>query len=153
MADDGSAQGSTWPLPKFYFSVDIADVGTDLAFQEVTGLDAEAQIIEYRAGNSKAFSTIKMPGIVKSGNVTLKKGVFVKDNKFWNWFSERKLNLIKRRAITIKLLDQDANPTMTWTLTNAWPTKITSTDLKSDGNEVAVESIEIAHEGVTIANK
>lgn len=153
MADDGSAQGSTWPLPKFYFSVDIADVGTDLAFQEVTGLDAEAQIIEYRAGNSKAFSTVKMPGIVKSGNVTLKKGVFVKDNKFWNWFSERKLNLIKRRAITIKLLDQDANPTMTWTLTNAWPTKITSTDLKSDGNEVAVESIEIAHEGVTIANK
>ncbi|MGA2043978.1 MAG: phage tail protein [Roseiarcus sp.] len=153
MADDGSAQGSTWPLPKFYFSVDIADVGTNLPFQEVTGLDAEAQVIEYRAGNSKAFSTIKMPGIVKSGNVTLKKGVFVKDNKFWDWFNQRKMNLIKRSAITIKLLDQDANPTMTWTLTNAWPTKITSTDLKADGNEVAVETIEIAHEGVTIANK
>jgi phage tail-like protein len=153
MADDGSAQGSTWPLPKFYFSVDIADVGTNLPFQEVTGLDAEAQVIEYRAGNSKAFSTIKMPGIVKSGNVTLKKGVFVKDNKFWDWYNQRKMNLIKRSAITIKLLDQDANPTMTWTLTNAWPTKITSTDLKADGNEVAVETIEIAHEGVTIANK
>ncbi|MGD0720200.1 MAG: phage tail protein [Roseiarcus sp.] len=153
MADDGSAQGSTWPLPKFYFSVDIADVGTNLPFQEVTGLDTEAQVIEYRAGNSKAFSTIKMPGIVKSGNVTLKKGVFVKDNKFWDWYNQRKMNLIKRSAITIKLLDQDANPTMTWTLTNAWPTKITSTDLKADGNEVAVETIEIAHEGVTIANK
>ena len=153
MADDGSAQGSTWPLPKFYFSVDIADVGTNLPFQEVTGLDTEAQVIEYRAGNSKAFSTIKMPGIVKSGNVTLKKGVFVKDNKFWDWYNQRKMNLIKRSAITSKLLDQDANPTMTWTLTNAWPTKITSTDLKADGNEVAVETIEIAHEGVTIANK
>jgi len=153
MADDGSKQGSTWPLPKFYFSVDISDVGTNLAFQEVTGLDAEAQAIEYRAGNSSAFSTIKMPGIVKYGNVTLKKGVFVKDNKFWAWFNERKLNLIKRRTITIKLMDQDGKPTMTWTLTNAWPTKITSTDLKSDGNEVAVESIEIAHEGVTIANE
>jgi phage tail-like protein len=153
MADDGSAQGSTWPLPKFYFSVDIAGVGTDLPFQEVTGLDTEAQVIEYRAGNSKAFSTIKMPGIVKSGNVTLKKGVFVKDNKFWDWYSQRKMNLIKRSAITIKLMDQDANPTMTWTLANAWPTKITSTDLKADGNEVAVETIEIAHEGVTIANK
>jgi phage tail-like protein len=153
MPDDGSKQGGTWPLPKFYFSVDIADVGTNLAFQEVTGLDAEAQVIEYRAGNSKSFSTVKMPGIVKYGNVTLKKGVFVKDNKFWSWFAERKLNLIKRRSVTIKLMDQDGNPTMTWTLTNAWPTKITSTDLKSDGNEVAVESIEIAHEGVTIQNK
>ena len=94
-----------------------------------------------------------MPGIVKYGNVTLKKGVFVKDNKFWDWFAERKLNLIKRRAITIRLMDQDGKPTMTWTLKNAWPTKITSTDLKSDGNEVAVESIEIAHEDVIIENK
>jgi phage tail-like protein len=150
---DGSSQGAPWPLPKFYFSVDITDVATDVAFQEVTGLDAEAQIIEYRAGNSKAFATIKMPGIIKSGNVTLKKGVFRADNKFWAWFAERKMNLIKRRAITIKLLDRDANPTMIWKLTNAWPTKITSTDLKSGGNEVAVETIEIAHEGVTIDNK
>jgi len=150
---DGSSQDNIWPLPKFYFSVDIADVGTDLAFQEVTGLDAEAQVIEYRAGNSKAFSTIKMPGIVKSGNVTLKKGVFVKDNKVWDWFAERKMNLIKRRTVTIKLLDQDAKPTMTWTLANAWPTKISSPDLKSDGNEVAVETVEIAHEGITIVNK
>jgi phage tail-like protein len=150
---DGSVQDNVWPLPKFYFSVDIDGVGTDLAFQEVTGLDAEAQVIEYRAGNSKSFATIKMPGIVKSGNVTLKKGVFVKDNVFWNWFSQRSMNTIKRSAVTIKLLDQDANPTMTWTLANAWPTKITSTDLKADGNEVAVETIEIAHEGVTIVNK
>lgn len=125
----------------------------DLAFQEVTGLEVEAQVIEYRHGNSKAFSTIKMPGIVKSGNVTLKKGVFGKDNKFWSWFNERKMNFIKRRTVTIKLLDQDAKPTMTWTLANAWPAKITSTDLKAEGNEVAVETLEIAHEGITIANK
>ena len=147
MPDDGSAQSATWPLPKFYFSVDIPGVGDDLRFQEVTGLDAEAQVIDYRAGASKAFSTIKMPGVVKYGNVTLKKGVFVKDSKFWDWFSERKLNQIKRRTVTIKLMDESGKPTMTWTLANALPTKITSTDLKSDGNEIAVESMEIAHEG------
>jgi len=151
MADDGSAQSTTvWPLPKFHFQVEWDS--EKVSFQEVSGLDIEAQIVEYRHGDSPEFSTIKMPGIQKSGNVTMKKGVFTKDNKFWDWFSLIKMNTIKRKTVTIKLLDEGHNPTMTWTLTNAWPTKITSTDMKSDGNEVAVESIEIAHEGVKIAN-
>ena len=151
MADDGSKQSeSVWPLPKFYFEVKWdANV---MAFQEVSGLDVEAQIIEYRAGNSKVFSTVKMPGLKKYGNITMKKGVFTKDNKFWAWLDQIKLNIIKRIPVTISLLDENGAPTMVWTLTNAWPTKITGTDLKADGNEVAVESIEIAHEGLTIKN-
>jgi len=148
----GEKQDTNWPLPKFYFEVDITDVGTKLPFQEVSGLDTETQIIEYRAGNSPTFSTIKMPGIAKVGNVTLKKGIFAKDNKFFDWQKNIKMNTIKRATVTIKLLDESGAPTMTWTLANAWPTKITGTDLKADGNEVAVESIEIAHEGLTIAN-
>lgn len=147
---DGSTQNATWPLPKFYFLVDISGVGTDLPFQEVTGLDVELQPIEYRHGNSKVFSTVKMPGIVKTRNVTLKRGVFVRDSKFWSWFDELKMNHIERRTVTIKLLDQDAKPKMIWTLTNAWPVKITSTDLKSDGEELAVETLEIAHEGIAM---
>lgn len=151
MADDGSAQStSVWPLPKFYFQVKWdSEV---LSFQEVSGLDIEAQAIEYRHGDSPEFSTIKMPGIKKSGNVTMKKGVFKSDNKFWDWFNQIKLNTIKRVPVTISLLDEAGSPTMVWTLANAWPTKISGTDLKSDGNEAAIETIEIAHEGVTIAN-
>jgi phage tail-like protein len=57
-----------------------------------------------------------------------------------------------RDTITIKLMDQDGDPTMTWTLANAWPTRITSTDLKSDGNDVALEALDIAYDGLTIAN-
>ena len=60
------------------------------------------------------------------------------------------MNTIKRRDVLIKLLDESGNVTMQWTLANAWPTKITSTDLKSDGNEVAVDTLEIAHEKLTI---
>ena len=146
----GEAQDNVWPLPKFYFQVKLGD--TEVAFQEVSGLDIEAQIIEYRHGNSKEFSTIKMPGIKKSGNITLKKGVFVKDNSFWDWFSQINMNVIERKTVVISLLDEEGNPTMVWTLNNAWPTKITGTDMKSDGNEVAVETIEVAHEGLTIAN-
>lgn len=151
MADDGSAQStSVWPLPKFHFQVEWD--AEKVSFQEVSGLDIEAQPIEYRHGDSPEFSTINMPGIKKSSNVTMKKGVFKSDNKFWDWFNEIKMNTIKRKTVTIKLLDEAGAPTMTWTLKNAWPTKITATDMKSDGNEVAVESIEISHEGITIAN-
>ncbi|ERJ59863.1 conserved hypothetical phage tail region protein [Sphingobacterium nematocida] len=146
----GEAQDNVWPLPKFYFQVKLGD--TEVAFQEVSGLDIEAQIIEYRHGNSPEFSTIKMPGIKKVGNVTLKKGVFVKDNAFWDWFNQIKMNTIERKTVTISLLDESGAPTMVWTLNNAWPTKITGTDMKSDGNEVAVETIEVAHEGLKIEN-
>jgi phage tail-like protein len=146
----GEKQDNVWPLPKFYFQVKIGE--TEVAFQEVSGLDIEAQIVEYRHGNSKEFSTIKMPGIKKTGNVTLKKGVFVKDNAFWDWFTKIKMNTIERQTVVISLLDEEGAPTMVWSLNNAWPTKITGTDMKSDGNEVAVETIEVAHEGLTITN-
>ena len=151
MADDGSKQSTNvWPLPKFHFQVKWDSAV--LSFEEVSGLDVEAQPIEYRHGDSPVFSPIKMPGLKKYGNVTMKKGVFKSDNKFWDWFNTIKMNTIKRLPVTISLLDEEGKPTMVWTLTNAWPTKITGTDLKAQGNEVAVESIEIAHEGLTIAN-
>lgn len=151
MADDGSAQSTTeWPIPKFRFEVKWdSDV---MSFQEVSGLDIEAQQIEYRRGDSPIFSTQKMPGLKKYSDITMKKGVFKSDNKFWDWFNQIKMNTIKRIPVTISLLDEEGSPTMVWTLTNAWPTKITGTDLKSTGNEVAVETIVIAHEGLTVAN-
>ena len=151
MADDGSKQSTTtWPMPKFHFQVrwDKAI----LSFEEVSGLDAEAQPIEYRHGDSPVFSTLKMPGLKKYGNVTMKKGVFKSDTKFWDWFNQIKMNTIKRAPVTISLLDEKGAPTMVWTLANAWPTKIAGTDLKAEGNEVAVETIEVAHEGLTITN-
>lgn len=151
MADDGSAQSTNlWPIPKFHFQVKWdAEV---MSFQEVSGLDIESQPIEYRSGDSPVFSTIKMPGITKAGDITMKKGVFKSDNKFWDWFNQIKMNTIARKPVTISLLDETGAPTMVWTLANAWPSKITGTDLKSDGNEAAIETIVIVHEGLTIDN-
>ncbi|MCA2997706.1 MAG: phage tail protein [Rhodocyclaceae bacterium] len=152
MADDGSKESSTWPMPKFRFNVDFGTELTNIAFQEVSGMDKEVQVIEYRDSNSAQFSTIKMPGIVKHGNVTMKRGVFVGDNTFWDWMSTITMNTVARRTVIIRLLNENNKVTMQWTLNNAWPTKISSTDLKSDGNEVAVDSIEIAYETLVIAN-
>lgn len=139
-------------VPKFRFLVILGSQDTAVSFQEVSGLETETQVIEYRHSNSKQFSTVKMPGIAKYGNVTLKRGVFTKDNNFFKWYDEIKMNTIKRATVTIQLLNENGKPTMTWTLTNAWPTKITGVDLKSDGNEVAVDTLELAHEGLTIKN-
>jgi phage tail-like protein len=151
MADDGSAQSSAmWPTPKFRFEVLWG--GAVMSFQEVHGLDVESQLLEYRHGDSPSFSTNKMPGIKNYSNITMKKGVFKADNKFWDWFNAIKMNTVKRTPMTIRLLDEAGGPMMVWTIASAWPAKVTGTDMKATGNEVAVEMIEIAHEGLTIAN-
>nr|WP_246462971.1 phage tail protein [Nitrospirillum iridis] len=136
-------------MPKFYFSVQIGS--NTVSFQEVTGLDSEARPIEYRHGDSPSFYPIKMPGLGKVGNVTMRKGIFVNDTALWDWFNQIAMNTIQRQTVVVNLLDETAAPKMVWTLNNAWPTKITGTDLKSEGNEVAVESVEIAYETLTIS--
>lgn len=146
----GDTQNNVWPLPKFYFSV-TGLPGGPVSFQEVSGLDSEARIIEYRHGDNPSFYPIKMPGLGKVGNVTMRKGIFVSDTSLWTWFNQIKMNTIARVTVVINLLDQTGAPKMVWTLNNAWPTKITGTDMKSEGNEVAVESIEVAYETLAIS--
>jgi phage tail-like protein len=82
-----------------------------------------------------------MPGIQTLGNVTMKRGVFESDNQGWASLNEIAMNTIMRVPVTISLLDEHGSATMVWTLVNAWPAKITSTDLKADGNEVAVDTL------------
>jgi len=147
--DSTCQQDSTCPLPKFYFSVRFGDDGTAAKFQDVSGLDSEGKPIEFRHGNSP--SPIKMPGLAKFGNVTLRKGIFVGDAKFWAWYNEIKMNTGKRQTVTVNFLDESGAPQMVWNFTNAWVTKITAADLKAEGNDVAIENLELAHEGIELA--
>jgi phage tail-like protein len=150
MADDGTAQAATtWPLVKFQFSVKIGS--DELLFQEVTGLSSETQVIEYRVGNSAVFSTVKMPGIKKFGNVTMKKGMFKDDKKLWDMYNKIKMNTFERQTVVISLLDESNGVAMSWNLINAFPVKMSVSDLKADANEPAVETIELAHEGFNLA--
>jgi phage tail-like protein len=139
-----------YPLTVFSFRVDWS--GTNIGFSEVTGLNIEVQVIEYRDGLNPEYSTTKMPGLKKYGNITLKRGVFASDNEYYDWLKTIKLNKPERRDITISLLNEETDPVMKWTVMNAWPTKLTSPDLKASGNEAAIETLEIAHEGITIEN-
>jgi phage tail-like protein len=88
-----------YPLPKFHFEVNWG--GTKIGFTEVSGMEVETEVIEYREGASKEYSKLKMPGMRKYSNISLKRGTFKSDNEFFDWFNEVKLNTITRRDITI----------------------------------------------------
>ncbi|OFZ75014.1 MAG: phage tail protein [Candidatus Lambdaproteobacteria bacterium RIFOXYD2_FULL_50_16] len=139
-----------YPLPAFHFSVSIG--GAEAGFSEVSGLTMEVQVIEYRDGLSKQYGAQKMSGIPKFNNITLKKGIFPKDNKFFEWINATKLNKPDRRDVVISLLNEEHQPVMSWSVTKAWPVKVEGPGLKATGNEVAIESLEFAHEGFVIAN-
>ena len=140
---------ANYPLPKFHFEVDWG--GTKIGFTEVTGLDKQAEVIEYREGNSRTFSKIKMPGLQKYSNITLKRGTFQGQTDFYDWLKEvDNLGNVIRRDITIKLLDEKHEPVFTWKALQAFPTKVQASDLKADGNEVAIETLELAHEGLSL---
>jgi len=144
-----------YPLPKFHFEVNWG--GTRMGFTEVTGLEFETQVIEYREGNSPVYSSHAQPGLKKLSHVTLKRGTVLEDFEFFKLWREtskfqesNKIKKVFRRDVTIKLLNEEHQPIISWTLLNAWPTKIQSTDLKADGNEVAIETMELVHEGLNI---
>lgn len=137
-----------YPIPKFHFQVDWG--GTKIGFTEVTGLEVTTDKIEYRDGISPEYVKIQMPGMQTFGALTLKRGIFAGDNEFYDWWNSVSLNTIERRDITVSLLNEEHAPVVVWKIKNAWPTKVTSTDLNSTGNEVAVETLELAHEGLTM---
>lgn len=144
-----------YPLPVFHFQVTWG--GTNLGFAEVSGLNIENQMIEYRDGLSPVYSSVKMPGIPKYGNITLKRGILPDDNEFFDWLNSIKLNKVgdnngERRDLIISLLNENHEPVMTWKAVGAFPVKIEGPGLKATGNEVAIESMEVAHEGLTIEN-
>jgi phage tail-like protein len=137
-----------YPLVKFHFSVEWG--GTKIGFSEVSGLDVETEVIEYRDGASPEFSKRKMPGMQSYSNITLKRGSFQSDNEYYEWWNTVKLNTIERRDIIISLLNESHEPMVAWKIKNAWPIKVQSTELSADGSEVAIETLELAHEGLTI---
>jgi phage tail-like protein len=141
----------TYPLPVFHFTVQWG--GTRIGFSEVSGLTQENQAIEYRDGSFPEYSSIKMPGLRKFSNVTLKRGIVKADNDFFKWLSTVKLNQVERRDVVVSLLNENHEPVMTWKIQNAFPVKVEGPALKASGNEVAIESIEIAHEGLELQNE
>lgn len=122
----------------------------DAGFSDVSGLNAEVTIAEYRNGNSKINHVTKIPGIHKAGDVTLKRGIIGAQN-LWNWLDEvRQGKLSGKRNVSIKLLNEDRSDTVvTWRLKNAMPIKWTGPTLTGKGGgDVAIEELVLSVETV-----
>jgi phage tail-like protein len=137
-----------YPQPIFHFLVNWG--GTRLGFYEITGLSIAREVIEYRDSSAPTYQTLKMPGLEKYQNIIMKRGILKGDNEFYAWMSTIKINKAERRDLTVTLLDEEHNPVMVWKVKNAWPVRLECPMLKADANEVAIEEIELAHEGITI---
>jgi phage tail-like protein len=136
------------PFVNFNFLVETGGV-LAAGFSEITGMNAEVQAVEYREGRDPNSNTRKLPGLSKYGNVTLKRGVVV-DQDFFKWFKTGVDGDILRIDLSILLLDEQRQEKVRYNLTNAWPVKFMAPDMKAAANEIAVNSLELAHEGLRI---
>lgn len=136
-----------YPYSKFRYKVEIGKEEAG-GFTEASGFDASIDVIEYREGNMPGATPLKIPGLNKYGNITLKNGV-TSSKKLYDWMMAGVTGAVKRETITITLLDDEEKPAASWQVINAWALKYTAPDFNATSSEVAIESLEIAHEGMT----
>jgi len=137
------------PFGAFNFLVEIDGV-TKAAFMEVSGLGLEIDVIEYREGGDPSLGARKLPGRIRYSNIVLKRGITV-DSSLWDWIKRVIDGAVLRANMTITLLDDQRQAVVRWNIKRAWPAKWTGPALNAKSSEVAIESLEIAHEGLELA--
>jgi len=138
----------TDPFRGFKFRVSIDGIHR-AGFREVSGLDASTDPIDYREGDDKTLTTHKLPGLKKFSNITLKRGI-TDDQDLWNWRKQVMDGKIKdcRKHGSIILMDDEGNDVAQWDFVDAWPTKWTGPTFNATANEVAIDTLELVHEGL-----
>lgn len=150
MADDGGEQGAIRPAQRFDFSVDFGG-GIVARFEQVSGLAIAPKAGESHAGTTPDFNSLKLPPLRKPSYVTLNRGVLPCDSPLWDWIRQSGVNRIKRRDLTISLLDNTGAPAKVWHLANAFSTGFRCSRLEIASDSMAVETIELAHDRPVIA--
>jgi phage tail-like protein len=136
------------PYRAYNFSIEIDGIARG-AFSEVSGLTAEGDSQDYREGTDLQQNVRKLVGLRKYTNLTLKRG-YTQDNSLWQWYGNIMNGQPDRRNVTIVLMNEARDPVLRWHAENAWINKIEGPSFKASGNEVAMESVELVHEGLTI---
>ncbi len=133
------------PFRNFRFRVEIDGI-QQAGFSDVSGFDSTIDVIEYREGNEPTHAR-KLPGLTKYGNISLKWGI-TDSMEIYNWHKEVAGGNVLRKNISIVVVDEAGNDKARWDFVNAWPSKYDAPDLSAKGNDIAVESLEIVHEGM-----
>lgn len=135
------------PYTAFRFLVEIEGLVVG-GFTEVTGLDIEIEVESYREGGMNAYAH-ELPGAVRyPSRLALKRGLTDADN-FWKWYRDAARGKIDRKNGSIVLLDLAGQETWRWNFTDAYPVRWTGPPLKAGASEIAVETLELAHRGLT----
>jgi phage tail-like protein len=136
------------PLVSAWFGLEFQGVVTG-AFRECTGLGSENEVVEYKASGAKGEQVIKkVPGRLKWNNITLKRGI-TDSMDMWEWrkLVEKGDMKAARKNGTVTMFNQKNEPIAKWDFVNAWPSKLTGPGANAGNNEVAIEEMEITHEG------
>ncbi len=135
----------TDPYRSYNFLVELDGI-TRAGFRECSGLDASQDPIDYREGTDP-LTARKLPGLNKYSNISLKWGM-TDDAELWEWRKKAIDGKIERKNGSIVLMDDTSTEVMRWNFREGWPTKWTGPSFNATGNEVAIETLEIVHEGV-----
>jgi phage tail-like protein len=132
------------PIPAFRFQVRLDDLPV-AGFSECTGLQAELEVKDYHEGGLNQF-TRKFPGHNKQSGLTLKRGIV--DRELWNWYYDLMQGRVRFRDGSITVFDPAGETVMVWRITHAFPTKWVGPELNASQNNVAVETLELAFQGL-----
>ena len=136
------------PYRAYSFLVEIDGI-TRAGFRECSGLDSSQDPVDYREGNDPHIAR-KLPGLVKHSNLTLKWGI-TDDAQLWEWRKKVMDGKIERKNGSVILMDDTGTEKIRWNFREGWPTKWTGPSFNATGNEVAIETLEIVHEGLAKA--
>jgi phage tail-like protein len=136
------------PYGQFNFQIEIDGV-VAAGFSEVSGLTTDTNIIEYREGSEQHGTTRKLPGLIKYSNIVLKRG-WTASQSLWLWRKTVIDGQTSRRSGAIILLDEARQQALRWNFREGWPSKWEGPALNGKTSEVAIETMEIAHEGLEL---
>jgi phage tail-like protein len=136
------------PYRSFNFMLEIDGVPLG-AFSEANGLTADGDAIDYREGTDRQLNVRKLVGLRKYSSITLKRG-YTQEKSLWKWFASAVAGKTDRRNVTIVLLNEAREPVLRWHVENAWLNKLEGPGFKASSNDVAIESCELVHEGLTL---
>lgn len=136
------------PYPQYNFLVEIDNVGR-AGFMECSGITTDNDAIDYREGADVRMNVRKLTGLRKYTNLVLKRG-YTQDKSLWEWRKRLINGRVERRSAEIILLDEERNEVLRWRIREAWISKWDSGPFNAKTSEVAIETVELVHEGLEL---
>jgi phage tail-like protein len=138
----------TDPYNGYNFSVEIDGISA-AGFKSVSGLDATVATVTYREGTDVGLNSRPLPGLVTYSNIVLSRGITL-DRSLWDWHSGIVNGTLTRKNVSVVLLDNTGTEKIRWNLANCWPTKWSGANLDASSDAIAIETLELAHEGIEV---